>query len=198
VTFYKRILPHWHPDGAAIFLTWHLAGSLPKDPHKSVAMQQTGGLEISAGKKFVILDRVIDGAAIGPTWLRDSRVARCVVDTLAHGASGLGHYQLHSYVVMPNHVHILITPVVPVARVMAGIKGVSARHCNRILGRVEKHFWQPESYDHWVRNTQEYRRICRYIENNPVVAGLAARPEDWRWSSASAEGKGDVTPARCE
>jgi putative transposase len=193
VTFYKRNLPHWHPDGAAIFLTWHLAGSLPKDLHKSVAMQQASGLKISAGKKFVMLDRVIDGAAIGPTWLRDSRVAKCVVDTLTHGASRLGHYQLHSYVVMPNHVHMLITPVVPVARVMAGIKGVSARHCNQIFGRINKHFRQPESYDHWVRNTHEFQRICRYIENNPVAAGFAVRAGDWRWSSASAEGQADVT-----
>ncbi|MGA8232253.1 MAG: hypothetical protein WB795_12300 [Candidatus Acidiferrales bacterium] len=67
MTFYKRNLGHWHPDGAAVVLTWHLAGALPKDLLKSVTMQQASGLKISAGKKFVILDRAIDGAAVGPT-----------------------------------------------------------------------------------------------------------------------------------
>lgn len=113
VTFYKRNLPHWHPKGAAIFLTWHLAGSRPKDIRKVTATLAAGTSELSAGKRFVILDREIDRAAVGPTWLRDPRVARCVVDTLVRGAIVLGHYQLHAYVVMANHVHVLITPSVP-------------------------------------------------------------------------------------
>jgi len=145
----------------------------------------------------MILDREIDRAAVGPTWRRDSQVAKCVVNTLAQRASEPRHHYLRSYVVMPNHVHMLITPVVPIARLMAGIKGFSARHCDQILGRIDKHFWQPESYDHWVRNTQEYQRICRYIENNPVAAGLAVWAEDWRWSSANLEGEADVTPLPC-
>lgn len=45
-------------------------------------------------------------------------------------------------------------------------------------------FWQDESYDHWVRSGEEFERIVRYIEANPVRAGLLERVEDWRWSSA--------------
>lgn len=193
MTFYKRHLPHWHPKGAAIFLTWHLAGSLPKDIRKATATQAASTSELSPGKRFAILDREMDRAAVGPTWLRDSRVAKCVVETLIRGAVVLGHYQLHAYVVMANHVHMLITPSAPVGRIMNGIKGASACKCNRILCRSEKHFWQRESYDHWARDAVEHRRICRYIENNPVAAGLVERAEDWPWSSASPEGKTHVT-----
>jgi putative transposase len=193
VTFYRRNLPHWHPKGAAIFLTWHLAGSLPKDLRKATATLAAGSSELTAGKRFVILDREIDRALVGPTWLRDPRAAKCVVETLIHGAVVLGHYQLHAYVVMANHVHVLITPSLRVGRITGAIKGVSACKCNRILCLSDKHFWQHESYDRWARDAVECQRICRYIENNPVAAGLVERAEDWPWSSASPEGKVHVT-----
>jgi putative transposase len=66
------------------------------------------------------------------------------------------------------------------------LKGFSARQANKLLGLTGQPFWQSESYDHWVRNPQEFDKIRRYIENNPVSAGLVARPEDYRWSSGRA------------
>ena len=45
-------------------------------------------------------------------------------------------------------------------------------------------FWQPESYDHWIRTDEEKSRIASYIRNNPVKARLCERPEDWQWSVA--------------
>lgn len=89
---------------------------------------------------------------------------------------------------MPNHVHVLIGPKTSLARITNGIKGVSARDANRILGRQGKRFWQDESFDHWVRSAAEFERIRAYIEHNPVSAGLVARPEDWPWSSAGPHG----------
>jgi putative DNA methylase len=91
---------------------------------------------------------------------------------------------LHAYVVMRNHVHVLLDPHVPLRRITGGIKGVSARDANGALGRTGKAFWQDESFDHWIRDSAQFERIRTYIEHNPVKAGLAARPEDWRWSSA--------------
>jgi REP element-mobilizing transposase RayT len=96
----------------------------------------------------------------------------------------LGHYNLDAYVVMPNHVHVLLEPLVPLARITGGIKGVSARDANAALRRVGKPFWEDESFDHWVRDEAEFERIRCYIERNPVSAGLVERPEDWPWSSA--------------
>jgi type I restriction enzyme R subunit/putative DNA methylase len=65
----------------------------------------------------------------------------------------------------------------------------AARQANLILGRTGQPFWQDESYDHWVRTEAELEKIVRYIERNPVAAGLAAAVEDWPWSSARATGE---------
>ena len=60
----------------------------------------------------------------------------------------------------------------------------TAREANRMLGRTGTAFWQPESYDHWVRDETEKARIRRYIRHNPVTARLCVAPEKWPWSSA--------------
>ena len=64
------------------------------------------------------------------------------------------------------------------------MKGFTPYQANRILGFTGKPFWQHEGYDHLVRSDEEFGRIRRYIENNPVSAGLAAEPEAFEWSSA--------------
>jgi len=101
------------------------------------------------------------------------------------GAQKLNFYALHAFVVMPNHVHLLITPMVSLSRITNGLKGVTAREANAILHRTGQHFWQGESIDHWVRNPAQFDRIHAYIESNPVSAGLATKPEAWPWSSAA-------------
>jgi REP element-mobilizing transposase RayT len=128
-------------------------------------------------------DEELDAAATGPRWLGDSEIAGCV-DKAIHRGAELEHYFLHAYVVMPNHVHILIAPLVPLRRITAGIKGISARDANRVLARTGRAFWQEESFDHWIRNRAQFERIRAYVEENPVKARLVARAEDWRWSSA--------------
>ena len=96
----------------------------------------------------------------------------------------MGHYELHAEVIMANHVHRHVSPLVNQSRYMQSLKGFTARQANQELGRTGQPFWQAESYDHWVRNRREWQRIRHYIENNPVRAGLAARAGDYRWSSA--------------
>lgn len=102
---------------------------------------------------------------------------------ILHGAE-LGRFVLHAYVVMPNHVHILLDPQSPLSRITGGIKGFSSRKANEILRRTGKPFWQDESFDHWIRSRSQFEKVHDYIENNPVKAGLAKGSKDWRWSSA--------------
>jgi type I restriction enzyme R subunit/putative DNA methylase len=64
------------------------------------------------------------------------------------------------------------------------VKGIAAQAGNRLLHRTGERFWQDESFDHWVRSEGEFIRIQKYIENNPVKAGLVAKAENWPWSSA--------------
>lgn len=179
MTYYRRNLPHWFPEGRSVFLTWRLHGSLPRAllPYT----EQTGA--ISEGKVFALWDRVLGKADHGPLWLRDPGIARLVFSAIEQAESRLGLYVLESYVVMPNHVHLLLNPKAPVAEITRRLKGPTARDANRILNRSGKRFWQDESFDHWVRDDAERQRLRCYIENNPVVAGLAKRPEDWLWSS---------------
>jgi putative transposase len=94
-------------------------------------------------------------------------------------------YELAAFCLMPNHVHSVIQPCAPVSKVTKSIKGFTGREANLILGRTGERFWQDESYDHWIRNEDEWNRIVRYTERNPVAAGLVETAEQWPWSSAS-------------
>ena len=185
MTFYRRKLPHWHPEGVPIFLTWRLCGSLPA----SVRTARNGcPTKDSAGKRFKLLDSALDKCSTGPFWLKDPRVATSVVQTIHRGESVLGYFVLHAFVLMPNHVHLLITPKISLPRITNGIKGTSSHQANSILSREGQPFWQDESFDHWVRSPKEFGKIRAYIENNPVSAGLVRTPQDWPWSSYSTWG----------
>src|SRR5688572_20843971 len=94
-------------------------------------------------------------------------------------------YQLHAWVVMANHVHVLLTPFVEISKITHSLKRFTAREANRILGLTGQPFWQDESYDRLVRDAGEFERIAHYIENNPVTAGLASAPAHFPWSSAA-------------
>jgi len=139
--------------------------------------------EETSGQAFRRIDRVLDQAASGPQWLKDPLIAGTVVNGLRL-AENRKLYRLSAFVVMPNHVHALLLPLVPLAKVTHWIKGYTAYEASQILGRKRAAFWQHESYDHWVRSEDEYNRIVRYIEFNPVSAGLAGSIEEWAWSSA--------------
>ncbi len=134
---------------------------------------------MNSGAAFVWMDRYLDTAREGPQWLANAEIAKIVEDALRHPEC-----DLHAYAIMPNHVHALITPKIAPSQLMHAIKGRSAREANQLLGVLGKAFWQHESYDHLVRSPQEFTKIQRYIENNPVKAGLATAPEKYRWSSA--------------
>jgi putative transposase len=176
--FYRRHLPHWQKPDSALFITWRLHGSLPR---KTLA----GALrEKNLGRRFLLLDRELDKAAHGPTWLKDPGLSNIVTDSLKHGAEQLKLYRLSAYVVMSNHVHILIWPRTFLSKITKSIKGYTARECNKILLRTGENFWQDESFDHAVRSEDQFWRIKRYIEQNPVNAGLVNDSAEWPWSSA--------------
>jgi REP element-mobilizing transposase RayT len=226
-TFYRRRLPHWHPQGATIFVTWRPNGSLPAEALERLAKEQRlldkqparahesprdHALRHSV-RLFAISDQLLISADRGPHWLRDERIAQLMVDALFYHSLKL--YVLLSFVVMPNHVHVLLQPLsleeaqarkpaprieteeasqpapqaVPLRRITQSLKGYIAREANRLLQRTGQAFWQDESYDHWARDEAEIERIAAYIESDPVRSGLVAHPWEWRWSSACDGGK---------
>jgi REP element-mobilizing transposase RayT len=180
---YRRRLPHWQPDQVNIFLTWRLWGSLPLGT-KTVAL--------APGQAFVANDRALDRDLRGPLWLKGPGIANLMAQAIQKGESERSFYHLHAWVVMPNHVHLLILPRKPLPVITCWLKGSTARQANQLLGRIGQPFWQDESFDRWVRNDREFERIARYIEDNPVSAGLATSAALWPWSSVGWQAK---TPA---
>ena len=175
---FRRRLPHWVPDAVPVFVTFRLAGTLPAHRKSLVT------LPTSAGMRFLQTDRQLDRAGIGPVWLRDQRVAEMLVKALRYGSEIKRWYELHAYVIMPNHVHVIWTPRMSMSRILQWFKGATAYRAKRLLGLAEKAFWQDESYDHWIRSDRELQKIIRYVELNPVKAALVKGVEDWPWSSA--------------
>jgi putative transposase len=181
MTYYARHLPHWQPPGGTIFLTWRLYGSLPAEVIAKLRRERSS----SDGKTFLKADRALDKSCSSPFWLKEPSIAQCVIAALYRGERELRQYVLRAFVIMPNHVHVLLEPSISLARITKGLKGVTGREANEILGRTGKRFWQDESFDHWIRNRSKYDSVRKYIEQNPVAAGLVNNPEDWPWSSAS-------------
>lgn len=174
---YCRRLPHIYNIGEPLFVTWRLAGSLPENRCFRTA-------ELSSGAAFAVYDRLLDTARTGPLDLAEPAIARMAMAYLPRLAESDRLYDLHAFAVMPNHVHVLITPKADLPRILKVIKGGTARAANQILGATGRTFWQEEFYDHLVRNREEFRRIRNYIELNPVRAGLVTSPEEFPFSSA--------------
>ena len=177
--YWQRRLPHWVPDQATVFLTWRLAGTLPQrtpalltnDPHP--------------GATFVRKDRELDRTPLGPRWFKDPRIAAMFVEALFHGEAARGLYDLYAWVVMPNHVHLVLKPNRKLPEIMRRLKAATANRSNLVIGKTGTAFWQREYFDRWIRSEKELCSAIYYVEQNPVTAGLVVSPEDWPFSSAA-------------
>ena len=150
---YRR-LPHQYAIGEPLFVTFRLHGNLPTG-------RAFPGGRLSSGKAFACLDRLLDEPRAGPAYLRMPAIAEVVADAIGQGT--VSDYRLHAWVVMPNHVHLLITPQVEVPALLRRLKGASARESNKLLRQTGRPFWQDESYDRLVRSASEFQRIESYI-----------------------------------
>ncbi len=199
--FYRRRLPHWQPFGATFFVTFRLAHSLPRPVIESLiaerdrreralaritdAQVRRRRASADARRAFSRWDRALDSACQGPHWLQEPAVADLVAEALHHRDQCV--YDLWAYCIMPNHVHLVCTPLAredgtywSLLRILQSLKGYTAHRANEILERSGV-FWQRESYDHVVRDEDELARIVDYVKNNPPNAQLVSRWEDWPW-----------------
>jgi putative transposase len=193
----RGYLPHVKREGASYFITFRLADSLPKEvllkfekEHAEALQRRSANLtreqteEIHRDLRRKI-ERFLDSGA-GECHLKRPEIASLAADALLffHGKQ----YILDDWVIMPNHVHVILWPMpnFTLSEILKSRKRHIARQANLFLGKTGETFWQRESYDHWIRNDEEKSRIRRYIRMNPVKAGLCKFPEDWRWSNAYA------------
>jgi REP element-mobilizing transposase RayT len=190
----RGYLPHVKREGASYFVTTRLADSLPRQvlleferKHAETLNRLSSG--DSEGQKEADLqlrrniERYLDRGA-GECYLRRNDIAGMVAKALLFFHAK--QYLLDEWVVMPNHVHLILWPMpnYTLSAILHSRKRYTAREANLMLRRTGESFWQPESYDHWIRNEDEKFRIRQYIRNNPVKAGLCRAPEEWRWGSA--------------
>jgi type I restriction enzyme R subunit len=202
----RRNLPHWDFPGAAFFVTTCLEGSIPAQGRldiegfrRELRLREKPAnrsdvdwrvhcwkLEFNRTEEWIDLKAATD-------WLQRPDLAKIVVDAMLFFAEE--RYDLLAYVVMPSHIHWLFQPRQQwIARlpndgrtlrerITYSMNRYSATQCNKCL-KVTGAFWQTESYDHWVRDLDELERILRYIEANPVKAGLVSETTAWKFSSA--------------
>jgi len=119
-------------------------------------------------------------------WSLPEHVRSIVLDCCLHDNGE--KFDLRVAVVMPDHVHMIFTPLVDdealkvysLAEIMDSIKGASAHKLNKTLGRKGR-VWQPESFDHVLRSSESLDAKIRYILGNPVRYGLVDSWDDYRW-----------------
>ena len=121
------------------------------------------------------VERCLD-RGIGCCYLSDPRVAAVAAETLRHFHGQ--RYRLLAWCVMPNHVHVLFSPLREhtLDAILHSWKSFSAQQANAFLGRTGP-FWQREYFDHVVRDQSSLRKITQYIRDNPKRAGLP----NWPW-----------------
>jgi putative transposase len=144
-----------------LFVTWRLRGSLRQKPHCAT---------VSA------VDRLLDRAQGHPLLLCQPRYARIVKRAVQRYDGEL--YGLAAWVVMHNHIHLLIEP-------KAGISLIVRTIMDETEDAAHTTIWVRESYERVV--TSDAAEMAYWIESNPVRTGLVARPEEFEWSSAHAE-----------
>ena len=210
-TYHRRHLPHYYLPNAVYFVTFCLAGSLPRvrvleltGERRDVERKQKGEPDRSLPKSIPTkgfdrdlewLDRVLHGASKSVRWLSDPRVAEIVSQALK--TRDAKEYELVAYTIMPNHVHVVfgigehglfehVTQIddlsyKPLSKIVGSLKRQTAKESNRILGRKGA-FWQDETYDRVVRDAKELEMIVRYVLNNPVKAGIVKEWREWKWT----------------
>jgi len=104
-------------------------------------------------------------------------------------------YLLHEFVLMPDHFHLLITPLSTLERALQLIKGGYSFRVKKELG-FQGEIWEKSFYDRRVRDWEEYCAFRQYIHRNPVKRCLASIPEEYPYSSTRPGLSLDAVPQR--
>src|SRR6184192_2878324 len=178
----RRHMPHWEQEGATYFVTFRLADSIPNtlltewhDELQTWLKFHPRPWDHKTAKEYE--RRFVDGPekwldrGHGECHLRNQRLAAIVANALRH--FDRERYRLDAFVVMPNHVHVLVQPKSghSLSEILHSWKSFSAHSINKALHR-KGDFWMEESHDRMVRDFEELERYRDYIKENPVAAKL--------------------------
>jgi putative transposase len=184
----RGYLPHFDSPEVVQHVTFHLADSLPKDAVLRIKeeAQMEPGTNQSATERRKMHEWI--DAGHGSCLLKDPVIARQVENTLLFFDGT--RYRIFAWVVMPNHVHVLIQTLRPwnLFKVVASWKKYTARficqHRGETAPTQSKTIWHREYWDRYIRNENHFYTAIAYVHNNPVQAGFVAEEKDWKWSSA--------------
>jgi REP element-mobilizing transposase RayT len=186
-TWHSRgYLPHWEAGEVAQSITFHLADSLPAVVLNQLSDELKRFAEDDQNlKRRIRIEEALDRGR-GCAALRNPDVAEIVENALLHFDSQ--RYRLHAWCIMPNHVHVLATPLADwtLSQITHTWKSFTSKKVNAILGKTGS-FWAAEYYDRAVRDTAHFATAVEYIAANPVKAKLCVRPEKWRFSNSWSE-----------
>ncbi|MHB1423644.1 MAG: REP-associated tyrosine transposase [Gemmataceae bacterium] len=180
----RGYLPHWEAGQHPQTVTFRLHDSLPA----SLLDQWRQELQhISESARENERRRRIDAAldaGYGACYLRQPEIAQLVENALLHFDGT--RYCLHAWTIMPNHVHVLFTPLHDnsLSSILHSWKSFTAKEANKLLNRKGA-FWQEEYFDRMIRDDEHFAAAHRYIDDNAVKAGLCRATEDWPFGSAS-------------
>lgn len=177
----RGYLPHVESPELTQFVTFRLADWLPAEFFQTLEIKLKSK-KITEIEYHREVEKALD-LGNGPTHLRDPRIAKVVADAILHLNDD--KYALRSWVIMPNHVHICFKQIPPatVSGIVHSLKGFTANVANEILGQSGR-FWSPDYFDRFIRDRRHLTNVLKYIDENPVKAGLCRTPDDWPWGSA--------------
>ncbi|MDB6125578.1 MAG: Protein of unknown function Protein of unknown function [Pedosphaera sp.] len=187
----RGYLPHFDVPGLVQLITYRLDDAMPSNRRAEWGAL----LELKDERQRRIKIEAYLDAGYGECHLRNPAIATLVQDNLLHFDND--RYQLSAWVIMPNHVHVLIEMrTTPLAVILRNWKSFTGNMANRQLGRAGT-FWQKEYFDRYIRDEKHLNIAVRYIENNPVKARLVERPEQGlsvvHFSSRSRDGSPNLS-----
>jgi len=177
--FTRGYLPHLDSFDLTQMITFRLADALPQD----VILRITNDREFKNNKvKLKYIDTSMD-AGFGACYLKAPQVASIVENALWFFHRD--RYNLIAWVVMPNHVHVLVDMFnnFQINQIVHSWKSYTSKQINKQLGRTGV-LWQREYWDRYIRDEVHFSRAIEYINMNPVKAGLVSNACDWLFSSA--------------
>lgn len=146
----------------------------------------TGKADLEENRWFEKFDNYLDKALCGERYLTDPQIANTVAEATYYRDNKI--YDLISFCIMPNHVHLICRPLekekdkfYSLTEILHSLKRYTARQSNLILKRSGS-FWQDESYDHVIRNEAELEQTIKYVLYNPAKANLVKEQKDWTWA----------------
>ncbi len=185
----ERNLPHWRQEGKLYFITWRLGDSLPREKREQLQQDREHWQRLHGAKALKDLTKEqrktyydlfnqrvqqwLD-AGSGSCVMKLEGPRRIMIDALHHFDGK--RYALGSFAVAPNHVHVLVAPVIGVdlSGILHSWKSFTAKAINRLLERTGQ-FWFDESYDHLVRSESELERIDEYIASHALSGGYVEK-----------------------